>query len=197
MTDHTDAFRERLESSAAVKRALALDGYALAALSDVADVVISALRAGNTIFWCGNGGSATDAEHLSAELLGRFERERRSLPSYSLASNVAAVTAVANDYGYDHVFARQLAGLGRRGDVVVGMSTSGNSPNVLHAFATAAELGVVRVGFTGAAGGRFAGAVDHLFRAPSEVTARIQECHMTVGHTICELAERALADDGG
>src|SRR5436305_8889902 len=154
---------------------------------------VQALRAGGTVFFCGNGGSATDAEHLSAELLGRYYIERAALSSYRLSSNVAAMTAIGNDYSFDEVYARQLAGLARPGDVLVGLSTSGNSPNVVRALEQAAAMGLETVAFTGADGGKAATVARQVFRAPSTDTPRVQECHMTVGHTLCEIVERELA----
>ncbi|RZS87073.1 phosphoheptose isomerase [Motilibacter rhizosphaerae] len=192
MNDHADLLRQRLLSSAQVKQRLAEDDQALEQLAEVARVLVECVRAGGTVFFCGNGGSATDAEHMSGELLGRFGYDRPSMPSYCLSSNVSALTAISNDYSFDMVFARQLSGLGKPGDVLVGLSTSGNSPNVVRAVEQAQQMGVVSVAFTGAGGGKLAGLADHVLLAPSDETPRVQECHMAVGHTLCEIVEREL-----
>jgi D-sedoheptulose 7-phosphate isomerase len=181
----------RISDSIATKQAL-LRSEACAALPAVVDAVVACLREGGTVFFCGNGGSSTDAEHLSAELLGRFYRDRTALPSVNLSSNVAGLTAIGNDYGYDQVFARPVRGLGKRGDVLVGLSTSGNSANVIEAVEAARDLGMVTVGLTGSRGGRLAELVDHALKVPSDDTPRIQECHMLLGHTLCELVEDEL-----
>lgn len=184
--------RDRLAASVAAKQRLLQDEQALEVLTRAAAALVDCLRAGGTVFFCGNGGSSTDCEHLSAELLGRFYRDRPALPSVNLSSNTAAMTAIANDYSYAETFSRQLAGLGRRGDVLVALSTSGGSGNVLRAVQKAAELGMTTVGFTGAGGGALAGLVDHAFRAPSTDTPRVQECHVLAGHTLCEIVENEL-----
>jgi len=196
MTTHTDLLRQRILASAQAKQRLADDVETLEVLAGIADVLVAALRDGRTVFFCGNGGSATDAEHLSAELLGRFSYDRAALSSYCLSSNVAALTAISNDYAYDAAFARQLAGLARPGDVLVALSTSGNSANVVRAVEQAAEMGVVSVAFTGASGGKLAGLADHVFLAPTDDTPRVQECHMVVGHTLCEIVEAELHPRG-
>jgi D-sedoheptulose 7-phosphate isomerase len=192
LSPHADLLRDRISTSAQAKQRLAQDDEALELLAGVADALIRALRNGNTVFWCGNGGSSTDAEHMSAELLGRFYYDRPSLPSYCLASNTAAMTAIGNDYSYELTFARQLAGLAKPGDVLIGLSTSGNSANVVRAIEQAQEMGVTTVAFTGAGGGKMAGLADHVFLAPSDDTPRVQECHMVVGHTLCEIVEAEL-----
>lgn len=148
-----------------------------------------ALEAGKKILFCGNGGSAADSQHLAAELVGRFVKERRSLPAIALTTDTSILTAVANDYSYDDVFARQVAGLGQAGDVVVGISTSGNSKNVVKAVEEAKEKGLKAIAFTGQGGGRLAELCDVTVAVPSKTTARIQEMHILVGHIICELVE--------
>lgn len=145
----------------------------------------------------GNGGSASDAGHLAAELLGRFRLERQSLAAVCLSDHTAAATAIGNDYGYDEVFARQVAGLGRPGDVAVGLSTSGSSRNVVRGLETAREHGLVTVALTGAGGGKVAAVVDVCVRVPSEDTPRIQELCMLLGHTLCELVEQELSGAPG
>ncbi|HEX9780284.1 MAG TPA: D-sedoheptulose 7-phosphate isomerase [bacterium] len=164
----------------------------LAAIQKAADVMGQALRTGRKIIWFGNGGSATQSQHMAAEFVGRFQRERAPLPSLSLTENMASVTAIANDYAYEQVFARQLSGLGQPGDVAVGLSTSGNSPNVLAALRQARELTIATVGLTGAGGGAMPALCDVCLVVPSRVTARVQEVHLTVGHILCALVEDAL-----
>ena len=161
-----------------------------------AGLIEKALRSGGKALFCGNGGSAADAQHLAAELLGRFLLERAPLPAMALTANSSAMTAIGNDYGFDNVFSRQVRGLGRAGDVLVGISTSGRSRNVAAAFSAAQEGGLVTIALTGAEGGPIAEAADVAIRAPATSTPRIQEMHITIGHTICELVERALAAEG-
>lgn len=167
--------------------------------TNVAPVVAAArmmersLRAGGKVMFCGNGGSAADAQHLAAELMGRFLADRAPMASIALTVDTSALTAIGNDYGFEQVFARQVRGLGRAGDVLVGISTSGNSANILAAFAAARELGIGTVALTGGGGGEMATLADLLINAPSLSTPRIQELHIAIGHTICELIEDALA----
>ena len=158
-------------------------------LEAIARAMTAALRAGGKILWCGNGGSAGDSQHLAAEMVCRFRRERRGLASIALTTDTSILTAVANDYGYEKVFSRQIEALGVPGDLVVGISTSGNSPNVLAALQKARMLGLVSVGFTGASGGKMAPLADHLFAVASKDTARIQEAHILAGHMLCDWIE--------
>lgn len=158
----------------------------------LATAMIATFRRGGKVLFFGNGGSATDAAHLAAEFVGRYRRERPPLPALALATDIAAITCIANDYGFDELFARQVRAHGRRGDIAVGISTSGNSPNVLKGIAAARDAGLVTVGWTGGSGGALAGLVDHPFIVPSAVTARIQESHITLGHVLCELVEDTL-----
>jgi D-sedoheptulose 7-phosphate isomerase len=157
-----------------------------------ANLWTNALYAGNKVIFCGNGGSAADAQHLSAELMGRFLIDRDPLPALSLTVDTSALTAIGNDYGYDRVFSRQLRGIARPGDVLVGLSTSGNSANVIDAFATARGLGVQTIGMTGENGGRMAGLCDLLIAVPHHKTNHIQEAHIAIGHLICAITEAAL-----
>ncbi|MDR3775308.1 MAG: D-sedoheptulose 7-phosphate isomerase [Terracidiphilus sp.] len=159
------------------------------ALEAIARAMVATLRAGGKVMWCGNGGSAGDSQHLAAEIVGRFRRERRGLPSMALTTDTSILTSVANDYGYEAVFSRQVEALGVPGDLLVGISTSGNSPNVVAALQAARLQGLVTVGFTGAGGGRTAPLADHLFAVSSRDTARIQEAHMLAGHMICDWVE--------
>jgi D-sedoheptulose 7-phosphate isomerase len=163
-------------------------------IAGIAEVLIGCMQAGGQALFCGNGGSAADAQHLACELQGRFYFDRRALPATALNVNSSTLTAVANDYGYETVFARQVEALGRKGDILFGLSTSGNSRNVLQAVEAAGRLGITTVALTGRGGGRLAGAADHSLRVPSEDTPRIQECHILAGHILCELAEKALCD---
>jgi len=140
----------------------------------------------------GNGGSATDAAHIAAEFVGRYKRERAPLPALALATDIAAITCISNDYGFEELFARQVRAHGRKGDIAIAISTSGNSPNVLKGVAAAQECGLTTIGWTGGTGGKLAALVDHPFVVPSSVTARIQETHITLGHVLCELAEEQL-----
>jgi D-sedoheptulose 7-phosphate isomerase len=165
----------------------------VARIARAAALMAKALRSGRKIVWFGNGGSATQSQHMAAEFVGRFQKERRSLASLSLTENMASVTAIANDYAYDRIFARQLEGLGRAGDVAVGLSTSGNSPNVLHGLRTARAMKLAAVGLAGGSGGAMGRLCDVCIVVPSTVTARIQEVHLTIGHILCGLVEDALA----
>ncbi|WP_058557134.1 SIS domain-containing protein [Thiohalocapsa sp. ML1] len=155
------------------------------------------LGRGGRVFWMGNGGSAADCQHLAAELVGRFERERPGLASIALTTDSSILTSVANDYGFESVFARQVEALCRDGDVLVGLSTSGNSANVLRAMERAAGRGVFRVGLTGAGGGRLAETCELCLTVPSGVTARVQEAHIVIGHIVCDLVERQVTGTGG
>ncbi len=178
--------------SLAVKRQLLESEEILSLVEVVAQRMVDSLRAGGRVYFCGNGGSAADAQHLAAELTGRYYRDRAPLPAEALHVNTSFLTAVANDYSYEETFARLLRGWGRPGDVLWAMSTSGNSPNILRALDAAKELGMVTVGLTGASGGKMLGRCDYLFRVPSSDTPRIQEAHMLIGHTVCQLIEETL-----
>jgi D-sedoheptulose 7-phosphate isomerase len=183
--------RDSIEASIAVKRAL-LDGDAVPLTERAASVMEASLRAGGKVIFCGNGGSAADATHLAAELVGRFQLERSPLPALSLSDNASSLTAIGNDYEYAQVFARQLRGLATSGDVLVALSTSGTSANVVEAVRAAVEMDVRTIAFTGAGGGDLASLAEICVRVPSDSTARIQEAYMLLCHTACELVERAL-----
>jgi D-sedoheptulose 7-phosphate isomerase len=185
--------RERIADSIEGKRRL-LESDAVAVTVAAAERVVHSLRAGGKVLFFGNGGSSTDAGHLAAELLGRFYADRRPLPAMSLPDNTAAMTAIGNDYSYDDVFSRQVRALGARGDVAVGLSTSGNSANVVRAVEEAGALGMATVAFTGAAGGKLAQAAELCVRVPSDDTPRVQEMCMLLGHTLCEIVEREFLD---
>jgi D-sedoheptulose 7-phosphate isomerase len=160
----------------------------------VAERLTRCVEQGRTVFWMGNGGSAADSQHLAAEFVGRFRRERSAFASIALTTDTSILTAVGNDYGYDEVFRRQVEAHCEPGDVVVGISTSGNSENVLRAIDAAAEIGSHTVGLTGRGGGALAERVDQCLSVPSEETTRIQEAHILIGHVLCERVERAIAN---
>jgi D-sedoheptulose 7-phosphate isomerase len=161
----------------------------------IADRMIRAIRNGNKILWCGNGGSAADSQHLAAEIVGRFRRERRPWASLALTTDTSVLTAVGNDYGYEAIFARQIEALCQAGDVVIGLTTSGNSLNVCNAIQCARTLCAFTVGMTGEGGGKMGSLTDACLCVPSRDTARIQECHILLGHALCDRIESALCID--
>ena len=161
-----------------------------------AEAASEAVHAGNKLLFCGNGGSAADAQHLASELIGRLVRDRRAIAGLALSTDSSALTCIANDFGYDEVFARQVAGLGRAGDVLVAISTSGNSMNVIRAVEVAKPMGITTVGLLGRTGGQLGGLVDLPIIVPSEETARIQEAHIFLGHVLCTLIEHGLGVGG-
>jgi len=163
-----------------------------AAVSSAVDIISASLESGGLLLIAGNGGSAADAQHIAAELTGRFLRERKPLRALALHGNTSALTAIGNDYGYEHVFARELSAHARPGDVLLAISTSGNSRNILRAIDVAREHKVTVIGLTGGSGGQMRTACDLCISVPSKSTARIQEMHITIGHTICELLEERL-----
>jgi D-sedoheptulose 7-phosphate isomerase len=182
--------RKNIESSIEVHRRLL--ETCLPAMQAAAEALIAAYRGGRKAIFFGNGGSAADAQHLAAEFVGRYLRERPALPALALHANSSSVTAIANDYGYDQIFSRQIQALAAPGDVAVGISTSGNSKNVIEGLSAARKMGVFTIGLTGAGGGRIRDVVDVLIAAPSKETPRIQECHVLVGHALCDAVEEAL-----
>lgn len=161
----------------------------LRAIMDCVNVIVSAFEKGNKVLFCGNGGSASDAQHLAAEFSGRFYLDRDALPAEALHCNSSYLTAVANDYSYDVIYSRLIKGIGTKGDVLVGLSTSGNSKNIVNAFVTAKEKGMTTVAFTGSKGGKLKDHADVLINVPSDDTPRIQESHIMAGHIICEMVE--------
>jgi D-sedoheptulose 7-phosphate isomerase len=183
----TEVFREQSDLLAS----FAEDGAE--ALAPLADACIDALRRGGKIIFFGNGGSAADAQHLAAELVNRFQVDRQALAALALTTDSSVLTSIANDSSFDEVFSRQIAALGKAGDVAVGLSTSGTSPNVLAALKKARSRGLVTAAFTGSGGTDIAGAADHAVIVPSSVTARVQETHITAGHALCAVIEKALA----
>lgn len=168
------------------------DSEIVAALAKVCELLVSTLSQGNKILLFGNGGSAADAHHFAAELVGRFAFDRPALPALALSVNTSSITAIGNDYGFDQIFSRQIEALARPDDVAIGISTSGNSSNVLSAFATARKMGVHTVALTGKTGGKLKGHVDQCVCVPSNETPRIQECHGLIGHILSELVEQAI-----
>ena len=161
-------------------------------IAKAAELMAQSLKAGRKIIWFGNGGSATQSQHMAGEFVGRFQRERRSLPSISLTENMASVTAIGNDYAFEQIFSRQMDGLAQPGDVAVGLSTSGNSPNVLRGLRAARERKIATIGLTGGTGGHMPPLCDVCLCVPNAVTARIQEVHLVIGHILCGLVEDAL-----
>ena len=160
-------------------------------LEAIARAMFSAVSQGGKVLWCGNGGSAADAQHLAAEFVGRFRRERKPLASLALTTDTSVLTSIGNDYGYDQVFSRQVLALCERGDIVVGISTSGNSPNVVEALEAAKDCGAFTVAFTGQGGGRMGGIADAQICVPTKDTARVQEGHILCGHMLCDWVELA------
>lgn len=181
-----------IKSSIAVKEKLLQNETLLKKIVDAVEVITTAFRNGNKVLFCGNGGSAADAQHLAAEFSGRFYKDRKALPSEALHCNTSYLTAVANDYSYDVIYSRIVDGIGISGDVLVGLSTSGNSGNVIKAFETAKEKNMITIGFTGETGGKMKELSDYIFNVPSKDTPRIQESHIMIGHIICELVEEKL-----
>jgi len=178
-----------IKASIDVKQQLLADEFLVNQIATVTDVITKAFQNGNAVYFAGNGGSAADAQHLAAEFSGRFYKDRKALPSDALHCNSSYLTAVANDYSYDIIYARLLEGLAKPGDVLVGISTSGNSGNIVKAFEMAKTIGVTTIGFTGQKGGKMKDLGDYLINVPSNTTPRIQESHILVGHIICELVE--------
>lgn len=189
--------RESITASIVVKERLLEDAKLVATVSRITEIMIDAFRAGNKVLLFGNGGSAADAQHIAAEFVGRFAFDRPALPALALSVNTSCVTAIGNDYGFDLVFSRQIEALAHRGDVAIGISTSGQSANVLRAMATARKMGLHTVGLTGSAGRALVDAVDHCICAPSKETPRIQECHILIGHIISELVEQTIFHEEG
>lgn len=181
-----------LQESIRVKQSILDDPAWQVKLADAAEAWIDTLKGGGKVLFCGNGGSAADAQHLAAELSGRFYVDRDPLPAEALHVNTSYLTAVANDYSYDEVYARMVKGMGRKGDVLVAISTSGNSSNILRAIEEARIRGMVVIGMTGDTGGKMAAVCDHLLNVPSSDTPRIQEVHILLGHILCELTEASL-----
>ena len=186
---HHQKITSIINESIKVKQALLADVNLIAQIDTVVKVITTAFQNSNSVYFAGNGGSAADAQHLAAEFSGRFYKDRKALPSEALHCNTSYLTAVANDYSYEVIYARLIEGITKPGDVLVGLSTSGNSGNIVKAFEMAKTKQVVTIGFTGDSGGKMKAISDYLINVPSNDTPRIQESHILVGHIICELVE--------
>lgn len=184
-----DKIKQIISDSVSVKQKVLQDEKLLQTTEKIVVDIVKALKNNNRVYFCGNGGSAADAQHLAAEFSGRFYIDRDALPAEALHCNTSYLTAVANDYSYDVIYARLIKGIGQQGDFLVGLSTSGNSANIVKAFETAREKGIITVGFTGESGGKMKELSDYLINVPSKDTPRIQESHIMLGHIICELVE--------
>jgi D-sedoheptulose 7-phosphate isomerase len=181
--------REIINSSIETKQKLLANETLLKTICDTVEVIVTAFKNNKRVYFCGNGGSAADAQHLAAEFSGRFYKDRKALPAEALHCNTSYLTAVANDYSFDDIYSRLIDGIGEADDVLIGLSTSGNSNNIIKAFETAKRKGMITIGFTGETGGKLKPLSDHLINIPSADTPRIQECHIMVGHIICQLVE--------
>jgi D-sedoheptulose 7-phosphate isomerase len=184
-----EKIKKIIAESISVKEEVLKNDRIIETVQKIVNEVVAALKKGNRIYFCGNGGSAADAQHLAAEFSGRFYTDRDALPAEALHCNTSYLTAVANDYSYDVVYARLVKGIGQKGDVLVGLSTSGNSSNIVKAFEVAKEKGILTIGFTGEGGGKMKSLSDFLLDIPSKNTPRIQESHIMLGHIICQLVE--------
>jgi D-sedoheptulose 7-phosphate isomerase len=191
-----DPIRAHLAVSLSALERVTEDVALLATARKIADAVVATLRAGNKLLIVGNGGSAADAQHIAAEIVGRYKHDRLPYPAIALTTDTSALTAIANDYGFEQVFARQVAGLGRRGDVLLALTTSGRSPNILAALTVAREHGLVTIGFTGSKGEALGRLCDLLLIAPSDNTPVIQQIHIAIAHGICDEIEQAVMRDG-
>jgi D-sedoheptulose 7-phosphate isomerase len=184
-----DKIKNIISESIAVKNKVLADEKLISTIQKITETIVEALKNNHRVYFCGNGGSAADAQHLAAEFSGRFYTDRDALPAEALHCNTSYLTAVANDYGYDVIYSRLIKGIGNKGDVLVGLSTSGNSKNILNAFETARQKGIITIGFTGYSGGNMKEICDYLVNVPSTDTPRIQESHIMIGHVICQLVE--------
>ncbi len=195
-SSHATRVNQWLEASRGVLADALADGVFVDSVSRTAELITKAMRAGNKILLAGNGGSAADAQHIATELMVRFYLDRAPLPALALATDATAATAIGNDLGFEQLFARQVLALGQAGDVFLGLSTSGRSPNILAAFKAARARRMTTIGFTGANGGAMADLCDVFVRVPSEKTPLIQQVHLAAGHIVCEIVEEALASSG-
>jgi D-sedoheptulose 7-phosphate isomerase len=192
-SSESDYAKQHLSASRDAFAKAADDAGFLVSIEKIADVIAGALERGGKVLLCGNGGSAADAQHIAAEFVGRYELERTPLPAIALTTDTSALTAIANDYGFDHVFERQVLALGKKGDVVIGISTSGKSKSILLALDAAKQNGMTTVGFTGGKGGDMSSCCDLMLNALATKTAIIQQIHITAAHVVCGLVERRLA----
>jgi D-sedoheptulose 7-phosphate isomerase len=185
----SDKIKNIIAASISTKQQILQNETILKTITDCVNLIVTAFKNGNKVLFCGNGGSAADAQHLAAEFSGRFYKDREALPAEALHCNTSYLTAVANDYSYDVIYSRLIQGIGVKGDVLIGLSTSGNSKNIVAAFTTAKQKGIHTIGFTGDSGGVLKNSSDYLINVPSADTPRIQESHIMLGHIICELVE--------
>jgi D-sedoheptulose 7-phosphate isomerase len=192
MGDFEQRVSASIRASLAVKELLLRNAEVVSLIAEVSELLVETFDTGNKVLLFGNGGSAADAQHIAAEFVGRFAFDRPALPALALSVNSSCVTAIGNDYGFDLVFSRQIEALARPGDMAIGISTSGNSSNVLHGLSTARKMGLGTVALTGCAGGKLKNAADYCICAPSNETPRIQECHILIGHIISELVEETI-----
>ena len=184
--------KDIIQSSISTKEKVLANTSLLETIQTVTEKIAESFKNGNKVLFCGNGGSAADAQHLAAEFSGRFYTDRNALPSEALHCNTSYITAVANDYSYDVVYSRMIKGIGKPGDVLVGLSTSGNSVNIINAIEEARKIGMITVCFTGETGGKMREICDYLINVPSSDTPRIQESHIMIGHIVCQLVEEKL-----
>ena len=187
-----EKIKKIIQASIETKQQVLQNEELLKTICDVVNVIVTAFKNGNRVYFCGNGGSAADAQHLAAEFSGRFYADRKALSAEALHCNTSYLTAVANDYGYDVVYSRMIDGIGQSGDVLVGLSTSGNSENIIKAFETAKVKQMITVAFTGQAGGKMKSISDYFIGVPSADTPRIQESHIMIGHIVCQLVEEKI-----
>ena len=188
--------KSQIESSAQIKLKMLEDSQLLERIEQVAKACVTLYRNKRKTILAGNGGSAADAQHIAAELVGRYGFDRASIPSLALTTDSSNLTAIGNDYGYDKVFSRQLEGMGQEGDLFIGISTSGNSQNVINAFESAKKMGITTVALVGRDGGKMAKLADIALIVPSDITPRIQESHILIGHMLCDIIEKELFGDG-
>lgn len=181
-----------IEASVDTKNKILEDQSLLATIQKVVEVITDTFKKGKRVYFCGNGGSAADAQHLAAEFSGRFYTDRKALPAEALHCNTSYLTAVANDYGYDVIYSRMIDGIGQEGDILIGLSTSGNSANIVKAFEVAKEKQMIAIAFTGITGGQMKSICNYLINVPSADTPRIQESHIMIGHIICQLVEEKI-----
>jgi D-sedoheptulose 7-phosphate isomerase len=182
--------RDRIQNSISVKQKL-LD-QSVETIAGISEKIVEAYKRDHAVYWFGNGGSAADAQHLACELVNRFYIDRKGIRSQAFTVNTSILTAVSNDYSYEHIFEKQVEAFARKGDVLIGISTSGNARNVIRAFELGRQIGAINVGFSGSTGGKMKGCVDYLVAVPSDDTPSIQECHIMVGHIICFIVEQSL-----
>ena len=190
-----DQIKQLVQASIDVKKQVLDNEALLQTVEQVVNLIVNAFKNGNSVYFCGNGGSAADAQHLAAEFSGRFYKDRKALPAEALHCNTSYLTAVANDYSFELTYSRIIDGIGKKGDVLIGLSTSGNSANIVKAFEQAKTKGLLTIGFTGITGGILKTTSDYLINIPSSDTPRIQECHMLLGHSICQLVEEKYFND--